>query len=732
MNALHPPRAAAGLAAAIATTMSLVTSPGLCSRAAAQALAAADTGAQRLNYPKARRSDTVDDYFGTRIPDPYRWLEDTDSPETRAWIDAENRLTTAYLDAIPQRERIRQRLTELWNYPKYGLPFTRGHETFFTQNSGLQNQSVLYVQHNHDAPRVLLDPNTLSSDGTVALSAVSASERGRYLGYGTQASGSDWEELHVRDVRRGTDLPDTLRWVKFSGIAWTHDEKGFFYSGYDAPASDSAMRGVNRNQKLYYHRLGTPQARDLLIHEQPDHPDWLFDAQVSEDGEYVLVTVREGTDPRNRLYYIDLGTPRSPKVNNPIVRLLDDANASYSFIDNGGQVFYVQTDLDAPNGRVVAIDINRRERRFWRTVIPEAQDALQNVSVIDNRLVVTYLHDAHSVVRFFAIGGAPTGELELPGIGTVGGPSGRSMDTEMYYAFTSFLQPPTIYRYDLERETGSVWRAPTLSFDASPYQTTQVFYTSKDGTRVPMFITARKDVKLDGTNPTLLYGYGGFDISITPSFSPVNLVWLEMGGIYAVANIRGGGEYGEAWHEAGTKAQKQNVFDDFIAAAEYLESNKYTSPSRLAIQGASNGGLLVGAVMTQRPELFGVALPAVGVMDMLRFQKFTIGWAWVPDYGSSDDSTQFDVLRRYSPLHNIHAGTHYPATLVSTADHDDRVVPGHSFKFAATLQAAQGGSAPVLIRIETKAGHGGGKPTAKQIDESADILAFVVRNFGMP
>ncbi|HET7585729.1 MAG TPA: prolyl oligopeptidase family serine peptidase [Gemmatimonadaceae bacterium] len=702
-------------------------------RASAQSAGAPDSGARQLAYPAARRSDQVNDYFGVQIADPYRWLEDTDSPETRAWIAAENRLTSSYLSAIPQRARIRERLTALWNYPKYGLPFRRGHALFFTENTGLQQQPVLYVQESEkSAPHVLLDPNTLSSDGTVALSVFAVSERGRYLGYGTQVSGSDWEELHVRDVRHGSDLPDTLRWVKFSQIAWTHDEKGFFYSRYDAPASDSALRGANRNQKVYYHRVGTPQERDVLIYESPGHPDWLVTAETSDDGEYVLLTVRDGTDRRNRLYYIDLGSARSPKVNNPVVRLLDEGNASYRFVDNGGQVFYVQTDLDAPNGRLVAIDINRRERRFWRTVIPEDTDVLEQVHVIDNRLIATYLHDAHSLVRFFEVGGAPSGELPLPGMGTVGGPSGRPTDTEMYYSFTSFLQPPAVYRYDLEHDSATLWRAPQLAFDTSRYETRQLFFTSKDGTRVPMFITARKNLALDGTHPTLLSAYGGFGVSVTPTFSPAQLVWLEMGGIYAVANVRGGGEYGEEWHHAGMLDRKQNVFDDFIAAAEYLVREKYTSPSHLAMQGASNGGLLVGAVMTQRPDLFAAALPAVGVMDMLRFQKFTIGWAWVSEYGSSDDSAQFEVLRRYSPLHNIHAGTRYPATLVTTADHDDRVVPGHSFKFAAALQAAQSGSAPVLIRIESKAGHGGGTPTDKRIDESTDALAFLVRVLGMP
>jgi prolyl oligopeptidase len=712
-------------------------------RASAQALAAvllvgstlaaqSPHPATPLRYPATPTVDQVDNYHGTSIADPYRWLETTDSPQTRVWIQAQNELTFGYLGSIPERERIEARLTELWNYPKYGVPFKRGRDYFFFENSGLQNQSVLYVQRSlRGQPRVLLDPNKLSTDGTVAITALDVSDDGEYIGYGLSASGSDWQEFRIREVASGRDLSDRLRWIKFSGLSWTRDGKGFFYSRYDEPKDGNALLSVNRNQKLYYHARGTPQSRDVLIYERPDQPDWGFRAQVTEDGQYVIITVWQGTDRRNRLYYIDLGSARSPKVDNPVVKLLDDFDASYEFVGNTGTVFYVRTDLEAPRGRLIAIDIDQRARQNWKPIIRESTDALTDVSLVGNHFVANYLRHARSHVRFHTLTGAVVDTLELPGLGTVGGLNGRREDSEMFYSFTSFLHPTTIFRYDFRGERSEVFKQPKLDFDASRYETRQVFYTTKDGTRVPMFITARRDIALDGTNPTYLYGYGGFNIAMTPSFAAHRLVWLEMGGVYAVANLRGGGEYGKEWHEAGTKERKQNVFDDFIAAAEHLIAERYTSPSKLVIQGGSNGGLLVGAAMTQRPDLFAVALPAVGVMDMLRFHKFTIGWAWVSDYGSADDSTQFEYLRKYSPLHNLRAGTQYPATLVTTADHDDRVVPGHSFKFAAALQAAQAGPAPVLIRIETKAGHGAGKPTSKAIEERADELAFVVRNLGM-
>jgi len=687
--------------------------------------------AQTLQYPAARKSDVVDDYHGTRVPDPYRWLEDPDSPESRAWIEAQNRLTAAYLAEIPARDTIRQRLTKLWNYPKYGAPFRKAGRYFFLKNDGLQNQSVLYKQASLEAtPETLLDPNILSEDGTVALSTLAVSDNGRLLAYGTAASGSDWEEFRVRDVVTARDLPDHLKWIKFSGASWTKDGAGFFYSRYPEP-TDKALTDVNRFQRLYYHRLGTDQAQDVLVYERPDQPDWGMNAEVTDDGRYAVLTVWLGTDRRNRVYYRDLKDPRHPRITGEVVRLLDDFDASYAFVGNDGPVFYFLTDLDAPRKRVIAIDTRHPERGRWRELIPQGQDVLEGVHIIHDTFVANYMHDASSRLRLFALDGRMLKDLELPTLGSIGSISGERKDDEMFYAFTSFLYPTTIFRYDFKSGATSVFKAPTIDFDPSRYETKQVFYTSKDGTRVPMFITYKKGLTLDGSNPTYLYGYGGFNISLTPSFSVAMLVWLEMGGVYAVPNLRGGGEYGEEWHQGGMHEKKQNVFDDFIAAAEYLIAQRYTSPAKLAIAGGSNGGLLVGAAMTQRPELFGAALPAVGVMDMLRFHKFTIGWAWVTDYGSADSAAQFPYLYKYSPLHNIRAGTRYPATLVTTADHDDRVVPGHSFKFTATLQAAQAGPQPVLIEIETKAGHGAGKPTSKVIEEQADRLAFLVRNFGM-
>jgi len=687
--------------------------------------------AQTLQYPSARKSDVVDDYHGTKVADPYRWLEDPDSPESRSWIEAENRLTNAYLADIPARGRIRDRLTKLWNYPKFGAPFRKAGRYFFFKNDGLQNQSVLYKQASLAAnPETLLDPNLLSEDGTVALSSLAVSDDGRLLAYGTAASGSDWEEFRVRDVATGQDRPDHLKWIKFSGASWTKDGAGFFYSRYPEP-TEKALTDVNRFQKLYYHRLGTDQAEDVLVYERPDQPDWGMNAEVTDDGRYAILNVWLGTDRRNRVYYRDLKSAKRPTVKGDVVRLLDDFDASYAFVGSDGPVFYFLTDLDAPRKRVIAIDTRHPERGRWREVIPQGPDVLEGVQIIHDTFVANYMHDAASRLRLFALDGRMLKDLELPTLGSIGSITGERKDDEMFYAFTSFLYPTTIFRYDFRSGTTSVFKAPAIDFDPSGYETKQVFYTSKDGTRVPMFITHKKGLALDGTNPTLLYGYGGFNISLTPSFSVGTLVWLEMGGVYAQPNLRGGGEYGEEWHQAGMLDRKQNVFDDFIAAAEYLVAQRYTSSQKLAIAGGSNGGLLVGAAMTQRPELFGAALPAVGVMDMLRFHKFTIGWAWVTDYGSADSASQFPYLYKYSPLHNIRAGTKYPATLVTTADHDDRVVPGHSFKFTATLQAAQAGPEPVLIEIETKAGHGAGKPTSKIIEEQADRFAFLVRNLGM-
>ncbi|MGA9507084.1 MAG: prolyl oligopeptidase family serine peptidase [Candidatus Sulfotelmatobacter sp.] len=681
----------------------------------------------KLNYPKAKRVDQVDDYNGTKVADPYRWLEDTDSPDTLAWVQAENKLTFSYLDQIPYRKAIHDRLTKLWNYERFGVPEQRGGRYFYQHNNGLQNQSVLLVAESLNAePRVLLDPNTLSADGTVALSGEAISDDGKLLAYGTAASGSDWMEWHVRDIDSGKDLSDLIKWVKFSGASWTKDAKGFYYSRYDEPRHDTAMRDANYFQKLYYHRLGTTQSEDQLIYERPDNKELGFNGAVTDDGRYLIITVWQGTSPKNRLYYKDLAQPDSQ-----VVKLLDDFDAQYEFVDNDGPVFWFKTDLDASRSRLIAIDTRTPERARWKTIIPESAETMQSVSVIDNKFLVEYLKDARAEVRVHDLQGKLLRSIDLPGIGTAEGFTGKRKDKETFYAFTSFTIPTTIYRYDPEKGASSVFRQPKVDFDSSRYETTQVFYQSKDGTRIPMFLTYKKGMKLDGQNRVLLYAYGGFDISLTPAFSVPNLVWLEMGGVYAQPNLRGGGEYGEEWHLAGTKLHKQNVFDDFIAAAEWLIANHYTTSSNLAIYGRSNGGLLIGACLTQRPDLYGATLPAVGVMDMLRFHKFTIGWAWTSDYGSSDDPQQFKALYAYSPLHNLKPGTKYPPTLITTADYDDRVVPGHSFKFAATMQADQAGPAPVLIRVETKAGHGAGKPISKQIEEIADSWSFVAHNLNM-
>jgi prolyl oligopeptidase len=702
--------------------------------------ATAPTPAPGLDYPPTPAEPVANDYHGTTVRDPYRWLEAVDSPATRGWIEAQNRLTFSYLERIPERETIRRRLTALWNSPRYSAPFRKGGRYFYLKNDGLQNHAVLYLQDALEGePRVLLDPNTLSPDGTVALAGVAVSEDGRWLAYGTSVSGSDWTELHVREIATGRDLPDRLQWVKFSGIAWTHDGAGFFYSRYPQPEAGGGENGgehnanllVNRDHRLYYHRLTTSQTQDRLIYARPDHPDWGVGAEVSADGRYLVLNLWLGTDRRNRLYYLDLGDPAHPRLDGAPVPLLDALDASYGFVGNEGSEFFVLTDLDAPRKRLVAIDVGHAERGSWRTLVPQSDDVLESARVVHHSFVTTVLHDAHSCLRLFALDGAPRGDLALPTIGSVSELSGEPEDDEAFFAFTSFLYPTTIFRHAFATGATAVWRAPTLDFDPRPYETRQVFVRSKDGTRVPMFVTCRTGLPLDASHPTYLYGYGGFNVSLTPAFSPAVLVWLEMGGVYALPNLRGGGEYGEEWHQGGMLERKQNVFDDFIAAAQYLIEERYTSPARLAIGGGSNGGLLVSAAMTQRPDLFGAVLPAVGVMDMLRFHRFTIGWAWVTEYGSADVASQFPVLYAYSPLHNLRPGTAYPATLITTADHDDRVVPGHSFKFAAALQAAQVGPLAVLIRIETQAGHGAGTPTGKIIAEQADRWAFLVRNLGM-
>jgi len=711
----------------------LVSAAALCAASMMSTPVAPSLAAQSpLHYPVTRKSDQVDTYFGTQVADPYRWLEDTDSPETKQWVTAENALTFDYLGAIPERAAIKEQLTRIWNYPKYAVPLKRGKSYFYTENSGLQNQAVLYMKRGlKGEKKLVLDPNTLSTDGTVALGPWNATENGKYLAYAVANAGSDWEEIRVRDIEKAKDLPDTLKWVKFSGIAWTKDNKGFFYSRYAEPKSENAMLAKNEGQKLYYHRVGDPQAKDQLILERPDHPRWNINATVSDDGEYVIIYVVDGTNPKNRIYFIDLGNPGKPKLDNPLVTLIDDAESQNRVIDNAGDVFFMQTNQDAPLGRVVQVDINKPAKRYWRTVIAEGADKMEDVELIGGHFVVHTLKDAHSVLQLYGLRGGLAETIKLPGIGTIAAISGKPDEWEMFYSYVSYLQPASIYYYDIEKRRQTPFGIAKLPVDSTGFETRQIFASSKDGTRIPIFVTAKKGLTLDGSHPTILYAYGGFDINQTPAFSPSMLQWVSMGGVFAVAVIRGGGEYGRAWHEAGMLAKKQNVFDDFIAAGEYLISQKYTSSKKLAIRGGSNGGLLIGAVETQRPDLAAVALPEVGVMDMLRYQKFTIGGAWAPEYGTSDDSTQFKTLLAYSPLQNIKPGTSYPATFITTADHDDRVVPGHSFKFAATMQAAQSGPAPVLIRIDTRAGHGGGKPTSKQIDLATDELAFTAKNLGM-
>ncbi len=682
---------------------------------------------QPIAYPKPKKGDTVDEYHGVKVPDPYRWLEDADTPESKAWIEAENKLTFGFLEQIPQREQIKNRLTHLWNFERYGIPFKRGGRYFFSKNDGLQNQSVVYWVDKLDGePKVLIDPNKLSDDGTVALSGYDITEDGKLMAYGTSASGSDWQEWRVREVETGKDRPDLVKWVKFSNAAWTHDQKGFFYSRYDEPKEGQELKGANYFQKLYYHTLGKPQSEDQLVYERPDQKEWGFSAGVTDDGRYAIITVTHGTERKNLIFYKDLQAPDSK-----VVELIREFEAEYDFIDNAGTMFYFRTDYGAPRGRVIAFDINNAGRGNWKEIVPQVTAVLRGASSVGGRLVAQYLKDAYSQVAMFNMEGKLLQTVDLPGLGTVSGFGGRKDDTETFYAYTSYYQPTTVYRYEVSAGSSSYFKKLKVDIKEAEYETKQVFYNSKDGTRIPMFITSKKGLIKNGLNPTYLYGYGGFDIAITPSFSVANMVWMEMGGVLAVANIRGGGEYGKEWHEGGMKLHKQNVFDDFIAAAEWLIKEKYTSKEKLSIGGGSNGGLLVGACITQRPDLYAAALPAVGVMDMLRFNKFTIGWAWMSDYGSPDNAEEFKALQAYSPLHNVKSGTKYPATLITTGDHDDRVHPGHSFKFAAALQEAQAGPNPVLIRIETKAGHGAGKPTSKQIEEAADRWTFLVKALNM-
>lgn len=684
-------------------------------------------------YPTTKTVEQSDDYHGTKVADPYRWLEDVDSADTKAWVGAENQVTFDFLKSLPKRDSIKERLKELLNYPRYSLPTKQGGRYFYTHNTGLQNQSPLFVKDRLTAEgRLLIDPNTRSKDATVALSAIAPSPDGKYLGYALATAGSDWNDYRVLDLATGHDTADVIKWVKFSAFSWTKDGRGFFYSRFPEPRKEgNQVFGDLSNQKIYYHRIGTAQSDDVLVYERPDEPKWGLAGVVTEDGRYLLIFVSQGTDPRQRLFFLDLQDPAQPQVQGDVVKLIDVLEAQYGVIGNAGSVLLVDTDLDAPRHRIIAIDLAQPDRANWKTLVPESKDVIESSNYIGGHFVVNYLEDAKSRLAIFARSGAHVRDIELPGVGTVGGLSGREDEAELFFNFTSFVYPTTNFRHDLGTGKTEIYQAPKVAFDPTIYETKQVFYPSKDGTRVPMFITARKGVKLDGSHPTLLYAYGGFNISMKPAFSTSNLAWLELGGIYAQPSIRGGGEYGKEWHLAGTRDRKQNVFDDFIAAGDYLVKEGYTAHRKLVISGGSNGGLLVGAVVNQRPDLARVAFPAVGVMDMMRFQKFTIGWAWASDYGSSDEPAMAQYLAAYSPMHNVKPGVNYPAVMVTTGDHDDRVHPGHSFKYAAALQAANPNNPfPMLIRIETNAGHGAGKPISKQIEETADKFAFALHFVG--
>ncbi len=675
---------------------------------------------EKIDYPVTKKADQVDEYFGVQVADPYRWLEDDNSEETAEWVKAENAVTHAYLEKIPFRQGIIDRLTEIWNYPRYRTPEKKGDLYYFRKNDGLQNQDVLYVKEGEDGEvKVVLDPNTLSEDGTVALSSWNLSKDGKYMGYLIARAGSDWQEIFVMNLETGETLEDHIEWVKFSGISWKGD--GFYYSSYDPPVEGEELSNVNEYHKVYYHELGTSQDEDILIYENPDDPQRNYYVGTTEDERFLIMYEVESTSG-NALYYKDLSRKRSE-----FVKLAEGFDNDYRVIGNIDDKLLVKTNEGAPKGMVYAYETMKRKGRV--VIIPEQEEVLETVSMIGEKLITDYMKDASSKVYIHELTGEIISELELPGIGSFGGLSGWFDENTAFYTFTSFTFPATVFKLDIAENKSEVFFDSGIDFDASDYVTKQEFFTSKDGTKVPMFIIHKKGVELDGTNPTLLYGYGGFNISLTPYFSTSNLILLENGGVYALANIRGGGEYGEEWHDAGTKMQKQNVFDDFIAAGEYLISEGYTSKDRLAIMGGSNGGLLVGACMTQRPDLFQVAFPQVGVLDMLRYHKFTIGWAWATDYGTSEeDSSMFSYLLGYSPLHNINSGIDYPATMIFTADHDDRVVPAHSFKFADTLQEKNTGPNPLLIRIESKAGHGAGTPIAKIIENVADQWAFMFYN----
>ena len=679
-----------------------------------------------LTYPTTRSGDVVDNYHGTEVADPYRWLEDDMSEETAAWVGAQNEVTFSYLQQLPGRTKIEERLTELWNYEKLGAPSEHGGQWFWSRNNGLQSQSVIYKG---DGPyqngKILLDPNKLSEDGTKSLSSMVLSEDGAYMAYAVSDGGSDWQKWYVLDVATGQNTADELVWLKFTSVAWMHDNSGFFYARFPQPEG-SELSAVNSDEKLYFHKLGTPQSQDVLVYYRPEHPEWGYGAEVSEDGNWLIISGSEGTARKNRTWYVDLQGDWSE-----VTAMFDKFDAAYHYLANDDRSVWFKTTKDAPKGRIIKVNPMNPVEANWIDVVPESDDVLTSVSYLNGNLICTYLHNAYSVTKAFSLSGKHLWDVEYPCLGSASGIGGKTDSATAWYSFSSFTYPSSVFSLDLETGKSSLAMAPNVPFDPSDYLTKQVWYESKDGTSVPMFIVHKRGIEPNGKLPVQLYGYGGFNISLTPRFSVATLVWMEMGGVYAMPNLRGGGEFGSEWHQAGTIHNKQNVFDDFIAAGEWLCDNNCTDSEHLAIRGGSNGGLLVGACMTQRPELFAACLPAVGVLDMLRYHLFTIGWAWASDYGKSADREQFVSLMKYSPLHNVQAGTAYPATLITTGDHHDRVVPAHSFKFAATLQAAQAGPQPVMIRIETRGGHGGGKPTAMRIAEYADMWAFLAKALKM-
>jgi prolyl oligopeptidase len=678
-----------------------------------------------IQYPSARRDSIVDTYHGVKVPDPYRWLEDANSPETIEWVSQENKLTAQFLNT-PCREKIKLRLTHLWNYPRYSAPTKKGNRYFFWKNDGLQNQSVLYFQNAlAGEPTVLINPNMLSRDGTISVGSTATSFDGTLFAYGLSQSGSDMQKVKIRNIDSLADYNDLLQWCRWPSIDFKHDNSGVFYDRFPEPNTVAPEDRFNYN-RVYFHKLATPQSQDNLIYEDPQNKELGFSPFITEDGQFLVLHVSHGTDPNNRIYY------RPVESNMPFVKLLNDNDARYDFIANVNSVFYFHTDLDSPRGRVIAIDINNAARNNWRTIIPQSSDVIDYVVCVNNQLVIAYMTDVHHILKVFSLDGVFLREVPLPMLGAVSELSGRQFGTEMFFTFTSFLFPTTIYRYDFQTDQATVFRKPEVDFDPAPYETQQLFYTSKDGTGVPIFLTHKKGVVLDGNNPTLLYAYGGFGNSVKPYFSPARLVWLEQGGIYAVANIRGGGEYGEDWHRAAMHEKRQNAFDDFIAAAEFLIDRNYTSPKKLAIIGGSNGGLLTAVCTLQQPDLYGAVVSMVPVTDMLRFNKFTIGRYWIPEYGNPDDPEQFKYLYAYSPLHNVKPGVKYPPIFVTSADTDDRVVPMHAKKFVATLQYNAADKNPILLRVETKAGHGAGKPMTKLIDESADTYTFLFKTLNIP